>query len=175
MRKSIVVTVFDTILIVFILSLVLSAALQRIGGRAWGWVGIHGDSMYPTVANGSLVLSVPADPEALSEGDIIVYHSGGVPALVCHRIVGVADDGGFLTQGDGTLRLDQDAGLPTVTTETLAGYVPQIAGRPVSIPLLGSLAAGGGSDAGPNLMVALGVSVSFLALGGAPRKARRRH
>ncbi len=174
MRRSIVVTCFDTILIVFILSLILSAALQRIGGQAWGWVGIHGESMHPTVANGSLVLSVPADPDDLSAGDIVVYRSGGLPGLVCHRIVGVAEDGGFLTQGDGTAKVDQELGLPPVTAETLAGYVPQLAGRPVAIPLLGKLTAGGASDAGPNLMVALGVSMSFLALGGKPKRARRR-
>lgn len=174
MRKSIVVAAFDAFLVIFILSLVFSAGFQRIGGQAWGWVGIHGDSMHPTVTNGSLVLSVPADLAELAEGDIIVYRSGGIPALICHRIVGVAADGSFLTQGDATFRVDQHGGLPAVTEETFAGYVPQIAGRPVAIPLLGSLATGGGKDAGPNLMVALGVSVSFLALGGTPRRARRR-
>lgn len=174
MRKGLVI-LLDLILVGFVLSLTGSAVLQRLSGAAWGWVGISGTSMSPTLSHGALVLSLPARPESLRVGDIVVFYSHSVPPIVCHRIVGQGPDG-WLTQGDASERLDQASGLPPINETTLAGVVPQIAGRPVAIPALGMLASGGGDQAGSHFALALALCFGFLALGRTPGQAggRRR-
>jgi|GEM_PF-2583250 len=174
MRRSLLAASLDLLLICFVVSLAGSAVIQRACGSAWGWVGIHGSSMQPTLSNGSLVLSVPATPDQLQVGDIVVYRSGTLPPIICHRVIAVGPDG-ILTQGDASSRVDQTYGLPPITAETLYGVVPQIAGRPVAIPALGALAGGSENPVGAHLVMALGVSFGFLALGGAdPRRRTRR-
>jgi signal peptidase len=175
MRRTTLATVVDAILICFILSLTCSAVVQRAYGLAWGWVGINGTSMSPTIAHGSLVFCLPARPESLKVGDIVVFRSQTVPPIVCHRIVGSSPEG-WLTQGDATGRIDQAVGLPPVTETTLAGVVPQIGGRPVAIPALGGL-AGGENASAPHFILALGLCFGFMAFGrsgGTGRQRRRR-
>jgi signal peptidase I len=173
MRRSFLAALFDVLLICFVLSLVSSAVIQRVYGNAWGWVGIHGASMQPTLSDGSLVLSVPAKPEQLRIGDIVVYRSGTLPPIICHRVVEIGPDG-IMTQGDASSRVDQSCGLPMVDPKTLYGVVPQIAGRPVAIPALGVLAGSSDNPTGTHLVMALGLSFGFLALGGAQADRRRR-
>jgi signal peptidase I len=173
MRRKLLAALVDVILVSFVLSLLLSTAVQRFQGQAWGWIGIHGTSMHPTLADGALALSLPAKFDRLSVGDIVVFRSGSQPPVICHRIIGRTDNG-FNTQGDGAMAVDQEYGVPAVTEANLAGIVPQIGGRPVSIPVLGNLAGGGENRAGPNLVAALGLSVGFLVLGGGAAPRRRR-
>ncbi len=63
--------------------LLLVLALPRFLG--YETYNIVSDSMEPTISKGTLVLSKQIEPSELSEGDIIVFHSNGIP--VCHRVV----------------------------------------------------------------------------------------
>ena len=172
MRRKFASTMVDAILICFVASLLLSTFVQRLNGTAWGWIGIHGSSMEPTLTNGSLALCLPAKVDGLQVGDIVVFRSGGQPPIVCHRII-ARDDQGFVTQGDGVVAVDQHYGLPAVNETNLYGYVPQLAGRPIAIPLLGKLVGGSEGHAGSNLAAALGISVGFLLLSGSQPRRRR--
>ena len=63
---------------------------------------VHGHSMEPTYVTGDLVvLDTAATPEI---GHIIVFKipadEPGAGLLVVHRIIGIRDDGTFITQGD---------------------------------------------------------------------------
>ncbi len=63
---------------------------------------VDGVSMLPTLEEGDLVVIQPVSMTDVHIGDIVVY---GPPCSesgdsVIHRVVGVAEGGGFLTQGD---------------------------------------------------------------------------
>lgn len=171
MRRKFLSTMVDAVLICFVASLLLSTIVQRLNGTAWGWIGIQGSSMEPTLANGSLALCLPARVDGLQVGDIVVFRSGGQPPIVCHRII-ARDDEGFVTRGDGVVAVDQHYGLPAVNETNLSGYVPQLAGRPIALPLLGKLVGGGESHPGSNLAAALGISFGLLLLSGSQPKRR---
>lgn len=71
-------------------------------------IAVHGHSMEPTYFSGDLVV---LDTEAAPEiGNVIVFHiPQDEPAdgqLVVHRVVGVRDDGTYITQGDNAANPD---------------------------------------------------------------------
>lgn len=77
-------------------------AVAQIGPRDGRSIFIvHGQSMTPTIAIGSLVVVVPATATELQAGDIVSLRSGST--VVTHRIIGVDDSTGerqFVTKGD---------------------------------------------------------------------------
>ncbi len=96
-------------------------------------------SMVPTLKVGDLVVVLNVPFDSIHIGDVIVYvtpaPSGGCGGLVVvHRVVGVAADGGLITQGDNRLS------NPTPDEPSFWSYVHSdcIRGRVIiSIPYLG--------------------------------------
>ncbi|HUG48293.1 MAG TPA: signal peptidase I [Candidatus Limnocylindria bacterium] len=89
--------------LLFVLALALWVVAFRpasLGGPA-GYVVVAGESMQPTLTNGTLVLTMTS--AVYATGDVIAFRvvnaSGSAP-LVIHRIVGGSAEAGFRTRGD---------------------------------------------------------------------------
>ena len=172
MRQSPILRLLDLLLVTLVMTICLSAVVQVLSGRPWGWIGIHGDSMSPAIRDGSLVLALPASGAPIRPGAIVVFRSDEGPRILCHRVVSYSS-GGYVTRGDACSSTDQQAGLTPVAGPDVLGYVPQIWGRPVVIPLLGSLTSLAAPDGG-GFVVILGVSFGLITLSGRG-KTRRSH
>jgi signal peptidase I len=134
----------------------------QLGGAA-SYVRVQGNSMYPTLRTGDTVLLIRDDRYVV--GDIVAFRSkqlGG--AVVIHRIVDVAPDGRFVTQGDNNDFVDgdrlSDADVLGKRTLRLPGGEQVVA--TLSGPLRVAILAGG-------LWLLL-----FFRPGGAPSVHRRR-
>ncbi len=98
-------------------------------------------SMTPTLQVGDLVLVRPVPFSSIHVGDVIVFSrptAGGTCAgeIIVHRVVGIASDGGLITQGDnrGSNPMpDEPTEWPYVTPECVKGEVI------LSLPYLGSV------------------------------------
>lgn len=62
----------------------------------FGIAEVLSDSMYPTIKTGDVVIIVPQDEYQV--GDIVAFQDDNM--VVTHRIVGVHENGDFITQGD---------------------------------------------------------------------------
>ncbi len=91
---------------------------------------VTGVSMLPTLEEGDLVvvLSVPINQVAI--GDIVIFNDpifGGCSDFtIIHRVVGIAPDGGLITQGDDRATNptpDEPQGGPHVSQQCLVGKV----------------------------------------------------
>ncbi|HDN01940.1 MAG TPA: signal peptidase I [Candidatus Bathyarchaeota archaeon] len=99
----------------------------------------QGYSMYPTITHDSLVVAVPFhilrvfgyEPK---DGDIIVFKAPAVPPVWCHRIVGRIN-GAYVTKGDNNPVPDPFL----VEKKDVLAVVPQIFGKPITIPKVGFL------------------------------------
>lgn len=101
---------------------------------------IVSQSMAPTLQVGDLVLVRSVPLSSIRVGDIVVFGrptSDGACAaeIIVHRVVGIASDGGLITQGDNRQTNpmpDEPTEWPYVTATCLKGEVV------MSIPYLGS-------------------------------------
>jgi len=96
--------------IIYLLFLILFTSLLLIP-PLFGW-HIHsaiGDSMYPTLKNGSLVVSVPLKAADIELGDIIAFRNSSGETVI-HRVVVITnyEDGElfFNTRGDAKENID---------------------------------------------------------------------
>ena len=62
----------------------------------FGIAEVLSDSMYPTIKTGDVVIIVPQDEYQV--GDIVAFQDDNM--VVTHRIVGIHENGDFITQGD---------------------------------------------------------------------------
>ena len=95
--------------------LVVALIIPRVTG-ATPYV-IETSSMRPTLPPGTMVISKPVDPSAISAGDVVTYQiKSGDPTVVTHRVKSVGYDGlgqiRFRTQGDANNAADQKWVLP---------------------------------------------------------------
>lgn len=150
---SSVCSIFGTLILLSVCLTALPLALPRfLGYEAYSVIS---GSMEPAIPVGSVIYVEAAEPEAVSEGEIIVFRAGD--SVVTHR---VAENrfvvGEFVTKGDANERED----LRTVPYDALIGRVVR------HIPLLGMLLGVYASTAGRIyvLMFALcGVMLQLLA------------
>lgn len=85
-------------------SAILALALLLVGAIAYGsidnrWyrvVSVQGGSMAPTINLGDIAFV--GRPDSVEVGDIGVFQVNG--HIVTHRIVGIDEDGNYITQGD---------------------------------------------------------------------------
>mgnify|MGYP000167909686 CR=1 FL=1 len=133
----------------------------------------QGYSMFPTITHDSIVLTVPYSIlKALGYeprvGDIIVFNAPAIPPVWCHRIVGMMN-GAYITKGDNNPEVDPF----TVDKGDILAVVPQVAGRPLTIPKLGYII--GVLHGNPMLAAALIVSLmaSSLLMDRLDKRAKR--
>jgi len=127
--------------ILFINSITLSIIL--LASCILSYFQIHffgagfGNSMYPTLKPGDLVLMIPYHILKIFNikpkiNDIIVYKSPIDEKLVCHRIIEINNDR-IITKGDFNPNIDSY----TISEEDIIAIVPTIFNIPLHIPFLG--------------------------------------
>jgi signal peptidase len=133
---------------------------------------VTSDSMSPTINSYDLFLVNPI-PEKYSEGDIIIFSSGG--KWICHRVFAVLD-GGYLTKGDNNIATDQLAGKDVVKQEDIAGKVVTFSEKPILLPGGGKLVGFAGTFLWENKILLLVVFIFFglLSLTGGSLNVRRK-
>ena len=96
-----------------------------------------GNSMYPTLKQGDLVLMIPYHILKIFNikpkvNDIIVYKSPIDEKLVCHRIIEINNDV-IITKGDFSHAIDPY----NISEENIIAIVPTIFNIPLHVPFLG--------------------------------------
>lgn len=122
--------------------LAVIAVAVFLGPRAMGWAldsqypmaTVSGDSMWPALNNGDIVIVKGVSGlDELEVGDIIALrHRDG---MAIHRIVRI-EGGTITTRGDANFRED-----PSIGIDGVIGKVPTIGGRLVKVPYLGYVAS----------------------------------
>jgi signal peptidase I len=106
-RRRIVHRVFDVFGLVAIVAVGLLLWPVSLGGSS-RLIVVQGRSMEPTYHLGDLVL-VRSNPSP-DIGDVVLFEIGegrpGAGSLVIHRVVGRADDGSYVTEGDNRETVD---------------------------------------------------------------------
>lgn len=123
----------------FSTKLLLGILLVIIFGQftPYTFIPIQGDSMNPTIPDGSLQLIYETNTAEVD--DIIVFQSQQAgEQVIIHRIL-EEEEGGFITIGDNNERTDQRTGEPLVQNQNIIGQAVEIQGQPIYIPFVGSL------------------------------------
>ena len=77
-------------------------------------------SMAPTHPVGSIIYVEDVDPEEISVGDVITFRTGtGSSKVTTHRVIGIDEEGRYITKGDN----NDDRDLDPVTYERVEGKV----------------------------------------------------
>lgn len=108
-----VANTFFIIIVIFILLLIFSTKIQSnnyikipIIGK-YKFMHVITGSMSPAIEAGDIIVTRSVDFEDLKKGDIITFKIGN-KTLITHRIVGVNDNGSFVTKGDANSMEDID-------------------------------------------------------------------
>ena len=117
--------------IILLASCILSYFQMHFFGAGFG------NSMYPTLKPGDLVLMIPYHILKIFNikpkvNDIVVYKSPIDEKLVCHRIIEINNDR-IITKGDFNPNMDSY----TISEENIIAIVPTIFNIPLHIPFLG--------------------------------------
>ncbi len=117
-------------------TVLLALALLPFLGSSLGWSPyiVRGESMEPTIASRSLVLTRPVSAEAVRPGDVAVFAAPwakveGTPRTVVHRVVRVVPtDGGVLayTRGDGSPVPDPEPALFQGSVRVVSTVIPYL-------------------------------------------------
>lgn len=104
--------------------MVMMAAVFTYVTPHFGWRvdAVLTGSMEPRLKVGSLVVTVPVEPDTIKIGDIITFRpTTGGRTMITHRVVGIAQNSPlrFETMGDANTRPDPD----TVHQQNVAGKV----------------------------------------------------
>jgi len=130
---------------ILLLVLIVSGSLFAIISPFFGWrneVVISG-SMEPAIRTGSVVVVQPVTPEAIRNGDIIMYYSPDRTSLTLHRVVKIEYEPGlrFVTKGDANnhpdiipIKADLIVGSIAFTIPFL-GYLTQFVRTPLGFIL----------------------------------------
>lgn len=109
-------------LVAFAIFAALFCGLRALLGVDQPFMVVVGNSMYPTLKDGDLIVVRGVDPSTLAVGDIVVYRSPNDPrTMIVHRIVEVVsrEPPAFRTKGDN--RAKPDSWL--VTGDMIVGQV----------------------------------------------------
>lgn len=123
-----------------LLGIILSLFIMNIGAVTKGapcFAYVFSDSMEPTIKINDAFLVWPS--KNWKPGDIVLYRPVKLDAaLITHRIIAIGENG-FITKGDNSPSIDQQAGEPELKTERIVGKIVTFQGKPVIIPGLGNL------------------------------------
>lgn len=127
------------------LTLVITFLVREAAGLETPLAAVRGNSMYPLLKEGDIIIVKRPGPNEIAVGDIIVYRSvrGG---LIVHRVVGVTKVDGdyfFRTKGDNNPLEDHflgeyEGGLG-VPSHRVVGVAVRLCGYTVKIPYVGFL------------------------------------
>jgi signal peptidase I len=82
-----------SVAIVAIIAITLIAGVQ--------YATVRSGSMAPAINVGDVVLITPTDVSTIQVNDVVAFHPPGSSILVCHRVVAINADAGYLqTKGD---------------------------------------------------------------------------
>lgn len=118
-------------------------------------VAVNGDSMEPTIPEGSL--QIIYESKEAEVNDVIVYYSSFVDEIITHRIVDENQDG-FITQGDNNEVTDQSAGHSYVQDSEIIGKSITVFDQPIYIPYIGFILL----SFGDNIVLLSGVILLLL-------------
>jgi signal peptidase I len=96
----------------------------------------EGESMYPTIRDGEAITVVPAAPQTIVRGDVVLFRHGR--RVLAHRVVGVTVSGKdrlFELRGDAKV-----AGDGSVSANAIVGKVIDVRRKGRVIPLCGARA-----------------------------------
>ena len=114
--------IVTTVLVIALVGVVF-LSYGNVNNRWYQLVTVQGGSMEPTYSIGDvLVLTRP--PDRIEVGMVLTMQVEG--SVVTHRVVGVADDGTFFTQGDANDFPDDFGGLDVRVVGQVRGALPWI-------------------------------------------------
>jgi signal peptidase len=117
MLKKIRDFISTIILIAMIMLAVLLAGPYLIGLRTYAVIS---GSMEPTLNVGSLAYVKPAEPEEISQGDIITFFMDGSQTAATHRVVKInTEEKTFITKGDANNCEDAPVSFDRLVGKTL--------------------------------------------------------
>jgi signal peptidase I len=96
-----------------------------VDNRWYKVVAVEGGSMRPTLEVGDAIV-ITRPPERIEEGMVLVLEVDG--QIVTHRVVEVAGDGTFVTQGDASDRADDFPGADVAGVGLHRARVPRLGG-----------------------------------------------
>ncbi len=104
--------------------MIMMAAVFTYVTPHFGWRvdAVLTDSMEPRLKVGSLVVTVPVEPDTIKIGDIITFRpTAGGRTMITHRVIGIEQNSPlrFETMGDANIKPDPD----TVPQQNVAGKV----------------------------------------------------
>jgi len=162
--RGIIGDVFVIISIVFVMSSIISLALNRPILFSYA----ISESMEPTIGVGDLFFINPFSKG--EKGSIVVFRMDGM--YVVHRIY-AEEDGGYITKGDNNIATDQLNGKHSAVKKgDIIGEVVTFAGKPVVIVKAGRVINALHSNS-IFLAIAL-ITLGFLSLGGKGKRKKSR-
>lgn len=147
------------LVLVVVIPFVIYAVPQVVGAES-SYVVLSG-SMQPTMNPGDVVVVDDVAASDIETGDIITFQRGEGNSPTTHRVVEVLQDGEtpvFRTAGDNSESPDQQP----VTPAQIEGRVPEIAGMPFVIPMIGYVIRFAATQNGFLLLVAVPVGLLFV-------------
>lgn len=138
--------IVSLIVLMMVVLLVINVGLRELTGSSSPLAVVRGNSMYPLLREGDIILLSKKSPEEIKVGDIVVYRSlkGN---LIVHRVIGIELVNGvyyFKTKGDNNILDDKflneyDNGLG-VNQDRIVGVAIRVGNSVLKIPYLGSIA-----------------------------------
>lgn len=138
--------IVSLIILMMVVILVINVGLRELTDISSPLAVVRGNSMYPLLREGDIIILSKKSPEEIKVGDIIVYRSlkGN---LIVHRVIGIELVNGvyyFKTKGDNNVLDDKflneyDNGLG-VNQDRIIGVAIRIGDSVLKIPYLGSIA-----------------------------------
>lgn len=134
------------VLTVLIVAAAINLVLREISGGSSPLAVVRGNSMYPLLREGDIIILTKKSPDEIKVGDVIVYKSvkGN---LIVHRVIEVTNLNGvyyFKTKGDNNYLDDRylneyENGVG-ISQFRIVGVAVKMGGYVLKIPYLGSLA-----------------------------------
>ncbi|RLI28886.1 signal peptidase I [Candidatus Bathyarchaeota archaeon] len=130
---------FKSFLIIALISIIVIQSLSFVLDVPILFSFTMSNSMEPTIGTGDFFIVVPKFfISDIRVGDIILFYNPKYDFPVCHRVVGLTDEG-YITRGDNSPFTDQQAGIPPIREEHIIGKVLTFQGKPILTPKLGLL------------------------------------
>lgn len=136
----------SSLVVVVLIIFIVNVGLREVTNNSSPLAVVRGNSMYPLLREGDIIILSKRDPSEIKIGDIIVYKSlkGN---LIVHRVINIVSSNGiyyFQTKGDNNYLDDKflneyEFGLG-ISQDRVIGVAIKIGNSVLKIPYLGSIA-----------------------------------